>query len=72
MNGPEDTAYNQNISTGLGFASTQRVSPAVYSNNFYMIAICNKCSHVQLFRPDMVKGAEALWNRKFDRGIRAA
>ena len=41
----------------------QNPQPAQYSYNFYMIAVCNKCGHVQFFRPDLVKGARELWLR---------
>jgi serine/threonine protein kinase len=64
VNGPEDLTRNQTSSQELGFSNVHHASPANYRSFFYMIAICNKCSHVQLFRPDMVKGAAKLWMRE--------
>jgi serine/threonine protein kinase len=64
MNGPEDLPKNQEVSNQLGFHSNHRQNPALYKYFFYMIAICNKCSHVQLFRPDMTKGVDKVWMRK--------
>jgi serine/threonine protein kinase len=64
QNGPEDTQANSNAGRSLGLGTAQYPSPAQYSDVVWMVAICNKCSHVQLFRPDQVKGAADLWNRK--------
>lgn len=64
VNGPEDTHQNAAKAQALGLTAPAYTSPAQYSNNFFMIAVCNKCSHVQFFRPDAVKGARELWMRK--------
>jgi serine/threonine protein kinase len=64
-NGPEDLERNAAAGQGMGLtAPLVHPQPAQYSHNFFMVAICYKCSHVQLFRPDMVKGARELWVRK--------
>jgi len=65
QNGPEDTPRNNQLSDSFGLTvPAQNPQPAQYSYNFFMIAVCNKCGHVQLFRPDLVKGAAQLWLRK--------
>jgi serine/threonine protein kinase len=64
MNGPEDIYKNDAEAQGLGLQAPQHVSPAQFSHNFFMIAVCDVCSHVQFFRPDLVKGARELWMRK--------
>jgi hypothetical protein len=35
-----------------------------YGQNFFMMAICNKCSYVQFFRLYFVKGAYERWLRQ--------
>jgi hypothetical protein len=48
---------NANAGQGLGLTATLvNPQPAQYSHNFFMAAVCNKCCHLQLFRPDLVKG----------------
>lgn len=64
VNGPDDTHQNAAGAQALGLTAPQHVSPAQFSHNFFMVAICNVCSHVQFFRPDLVKGAKDLWMRK--------
>ena len=65
QNTPEDSPRNVAVSKSMGLtAPVQNPQPAQYSHNFYMIAVCNKCGHVQVFRPDLVKGARELWLRK--------
>jgi len=64
INGPEDDYKSVAPAQALGLTAPQYRSPAQYSHNFFMMAICNKCSHVQFFRPDLVKGARELWLRK--------
>jgi serine/threonine protein kinase len=64
VNGPEDEYKNVAAAQALGLTAPQHRSPAQYSNNFFMVAVCNKCSNVQFFRPDIVKGARELWARK--------
>jgi hypothetical protein len=65
VNGPEDKRENQATSYEWDFkvpvVNRRRTN---YSNNFFMIALCNKCGHTQLFRPDLVPGAAELWMRK--------
>ena len=64
-NGPEDLQRNAAASASMGLRVPPPIpQPALYANNFYMIAVCNKCGHVQFFRPDLVKGARELWLRK--------
>ena len=65
QNTPEDLARNLGASESIGLvAPSITPQPAQYSHNFFMVAICEKCGHVQLFRPDLVKGARELWMRK--------
>jgi serine/threonine protein kinase len=64
QNGPEDEYRNAAGAQALGITAPQYRSPAQFRHNFFMIAICDKCSHVQFFRPDVVKGARELWLRK--------
>jgi serine/threonine protein kinase len=65
QNGPEDLQKNANAGQGLGLTATMvNPQPVQYSHNFFMAAVCNKCGHLQLFRPDLVKGAAHLWLRK--------
>jgi hypothetical protein len=67
QNTPEDLVRNSVVSSGMALTvPANNPQPAQYSHNFYMIAICEKCGHVQLFRPDLVKGARELWMRKQD------
>jgi serine/threonine protein kinase len=63
MNGADDSPANKGIGGSLGLGSPQYTSPAKYSVNFWMIAVCDKCSHVLLFRPDLVPEAGKLWAR---------
>jgi serine/threonine protein kinase len=64
-NGPEDLQRNAAVSDSMGLRTpAQNPQPAQYNYNFYMIAVCNKCGHMQFFRPDLVKGACELWLRK--------
>jgi serine/threonine protein kinase len=65
QNTPEDLPINAAAASSLGLgAPVLNPQPAQYSHNFFMVAICDKCSHMQLFRPDRVKGARELWMRK--------
>jgi hypothetical protein len=64
VNGPEDEYKNAAGAQALGLTAPQHRSPAQYSHNFFMMAVCNTCSHVQFFRPDLVKGARELWARE--------
>jgi len=64
VNGPEDTYQNVAGAQALGLTAPQHPSPAQFSHNFFMMAICQSCSHVEFFRPDLVKGARELWMRK--------
>ena len=64
QNGPEDEYRNVAGAQALGITAPRYRSPAQFSNNFFMMAICDKYSHVQVFRPDLVKGARELWLRK--------
>jgi serine/threonine protein kinase len=65
LNTPEDLQRNEGAPNSMGLKVPVLIpQPAQYSNNFFMVAICEKCSHVQLFRPDMVKGSRELWMRK--------
>jgi hypothetical protein len=65
QNTAEDLGINAAAGSSLGLtAPALNPQPAQYSHNFFMVAICDKCSHVQLFRPDRVKGARELWMRK--------
>ncbi len=64
VNGPEDEYKNVAGAQALGLTAPQYRSPAQYGHNFFMMAVCNICSHVQFFRPDLVKGARELWTRK--------
>jgi len=61
-NGPEDTQMNVNISKELGLDAYD-VRPSNRSHFFWMVAICNKCAHVQLFRPDLIPEAFKNWTR---------
>lgn len=62
-NGPEDTRQNEEKSTALGLQA-YKVSPSNRANFYWMVAICNKCAHVQLFRPDLVPEAQKNWSRE--------
>jgi len=65
LNTPDDLQRNEGAPNSMGLRVPVLVpQPAQYSNNFFMVAVCDKCSHVQLFRPDMVKGSRELWMRK--------
>jgi serine/threonine protein kinase len=65
LNTPEDLQRNTSAPQSMGLrAPMLSPSPAQYSNHFFMVAICEKCSHVLFFRPDMIKGARELWMRK--------
>lgn len=67
QNTAEDLSGNAAVSASMGIAAPlTHPQPAQYRNNFFMVAICEKCGHVQLFRPDLVKGARELWMRKQD------
>jgi len=64
INGPEDDNKNVAPARTLGLTAPQNRSPRQYSQNFFMMAVCNKCSYVQFFRLYLVKGAYELWLRK--------
>jgi serine/threonine protein kinase len=61
-NGPEDSHSNQVGSQSLGL-SAHLVNPSNSTYFFWMVAICNKCAHVQFFRPDLVPEARKNWSR---------
>lgn len=61
-NGPEDTRKNFDVSHQLGL-SANPIQPTNRAYFFWMVAICNKCGHVQLFRPDLVPDSVKLWMR---------
>ncbi len=61
-NGPEDIPRNQSASQSLGLAA-YGVQPSNSSYAYWMVAICNKCAHVQFFRPDLVPEARKNWLR---------
>jgi serine/threonine protein kinase len=65
FNGSEDSRANQGVSYSWGLqVPLVEQKKTTYSNNFFMLAVCNKCSHVQFFRPDLIPGADELWRRK--------
>jgi serine/threonine protein kinase len=64
-NGPEDTRKNFDISHELGLIAFE-IRPTNRANFYWMVAICNKCGHAQLFRPDLVPESVKLWTRDPD------
>jgi hypothetical protein len=64
INDPEDDYKNVAPARTLGLTAPQNRSPRQYSQNFFMMAVCNKCKYVQFFRLYLVKGAYELWLRK--------
>jgi serine/threonine protein kinase len=61
-NGPEDSPKNQAASQALGLVAPM-VRPSNSSHFYWMVGICNKCAHVQFFRPDLVPEARKNWSR---------
>jgi serine/threonine protein kinase len=64
-NGPEDSPENVDVSNSLGLKAYS-VRPSNRSHFYWMVAICNKCAHVQFFRPDLVPEAHKNWSRNRD------
>jgi serine/threonine-protein kinase len=61
-NGPEDTRRNFEISHQLGMTAYD-IRPSNRTHFYWMVAICNKCGHAELFRPDLVLESVKLWTR---------
>jgi hypothetical protein len=63
QNGPEDNQKNQEEAKSLGLDAPWGGRQSNISHHFWMVAVCNKCGHVQLFRPDLFPEAHKNWLR---------